>query len=57
MVREAAAPPAKKGGKARAASAEVTVKDDWLVEHASQVARMLPGGARRPRICQAFRLK
>ena len=48
MVREAAAAPAKKGSKARAASAEVTVKDDWLVEHASQVARMLPGGAWQP---------
>ena len=47
-MREAAAAPAKKGGKARAVSAEVTVKDDWLVEHASQVARMLPGGAQRP---------
>ena len=47
-VREAAAGPAKKGSKARVVSAEVAVKDDWLTEHASQVARMLPGGARHP---------
>lgn len=50
-MREAAAAPAKKGSEARAVSAEATVKDDWLTEHASQVARMLPGGARHPRVC------
>jgi len=49
-VHEAApAPAAKKGGKPRAGSAEVTVKDDWLAEHAAQVACMLPGGAALPR--------
>jgi len=52
-VHEAApAPAAKKGGKPRAGTAEVIVKDDWLAEHAAQVACMLPGGAplrRRPR--------
>ena len=45
----APAPAAKKGGKPRAGSAEVTVKDDWLAEHAAQVACMLPGGALLPR--------
>ncbi len=44
-VRETAAAPAKKGSKARTAAAEVSVKDDWLAEHASQVMPMLPGGA------------
>ncbi|KAK9836994.1 hypothetical protein WJX81_005271 [Elliptochloris bilobata] len=43
-VRESGPPFVKKGGKARTASAVVSVKDDWLAEHVSQVARMLPGG-------------
>ena len=42
----AAAPAASGKGKkpAAAAAASVDLDEEWVVEHARQVARMLPGG-------------
>ena len=40
----ASASKGKKGGKAPSQQVKLTINEEWVVEHACQVSRMLPGG-------------
>ena len=46
--------PAKKAGQksksSAAAGVRIEIKDDWVAEHATQVAPLVPGGKSRPSV-------